>query len=266
MNKNLLGIGTSVSRDRDYDPMDTLDFAKETGIPVVQVYLNDQLLTRPELIEDICEYAGEKDLRLTCHAPEPLNTNGLSPAIITAAKKLLAYQEEKKLIIHFDENERLDDCLHHIDHLYQHGIITCLENYYVRRDVKSFAHNNRIFKSIFAVARAKGLPMYPVIDFPRLFISGIVEHINALLTTKKILDVLSMLSYKTILHMIDFSDHSQKRNAWCTIGKGLMPYKAIFEFMSEIDLAIDHCVLEYEDKVLCERSLSPAQKLLKLLS
>jgi hypothetical protein len=261
VNRDLIGVGTSVSKDKNWDPLDTLQFARENNTKIVQIYLNDDLIAHPGLINDAREYAEENDMLLTCHSPEPLNKKALSKKNIAAANELLMHQAEKRIVIHYDEKEKLDDCLMCIEELYENELIVCLENYYVQKETKNFARNINIFNSIFTLAMQEELPVYPVIDFPRLFISGIIENVNSLLITKQILDNLSMLSMKVILHLIDFTDYGQQRNSWCAIGKGLMPYKEIFEFIHEIELDIDHCILEYEDKKLYLESLTAVRSL-----
>lgn len=262
MNRNLIGVGTSVSKDKGYDPVDTLTFAAENNIKTVQVYLNNDLISNPPLIKKISNYAKEKELQLTCHSPESLNKLVLSSDLIYAAKELLIYQTENKFIVHFDENEKLDRCIDYINELYQNDLVVCLENYHLRKDAKKVAQSIQTFNAILTRGAEQNLPIYPVIDFPRLFISGIVENINALLIIKQVLDNVSMLSKKVILHLIDFSHYDQGRDTWCAIGKGLMPYQAIFNFINEINLHIDHCVLEYEDKKLFLQSIEAVTMLL----
>ncbi len=236
--------------------MDTLLFAVENKINIVQVYCDNDLIGSPEYMKEIREFARESMIALTCHAPVPLNEYVESEHILSAANLLLENQEEKKIIVHFDEREPLKKMLEHIQKITDAGLTVCLENYYAAQDGKTFLKNIDTFNSVFGLVKRYSLPVYPVLDFPRLFIADIFNKYDSLVLTEQIIDALSKYHFKVILHLIDFLeyDHSD-RDSWCALGRGLMPYKAIFDYARDQGIVYDHCVLEYEDKKLTLESL-----------
>lgn len=261
MNRDLVGVGSSVSRDKDCDSLDTLLFSRDNDIKIAQIYLDYNLINKHNLIEEVREFAKINGIRLTCHSPEMLNEKTLSKSIISAANELLIYQKEKKIIIHFDENENLKDSLANIEELNRNELTVCLENFYNKKDEVTFLKNISAFNSIFSHAGKYALPLYPVIDFPRLFISDIIGNYDSLSIAKQIIDNLARYSIKIILHLIDFLDYSQERDCWCVLGKGLMPYGPIFEFARKRQIIYDHCILEYEEKGMFLESLSEIENI-----
>ncbi len=261
MERKFVGVGTSISKDENYDPMDTLLFSKDNNIEIVQVYLGYDLINNPDSIKEIGDFAGAGNITLTCHAPEQLNKKLLAENIISAAHNLLKHQKEKKLIVHFDENEPLKDTIVRVGELNKKGFSVCIENFYTAKEKDLFMKNIDTFNSLFHLAEKYDFTVYPVIDFPRLFISHIFSNYDPLVLTEQIIDNLAKHSFKVILHLIDFSDYSQHRDSWCALGKGLMPYKAIFDYARDKGIVYDHCVLEYEDKVLTLESLDETRNI-----
>lgn len=256
MKRSLVGVGTSVSREKKYDPMDTLLFCVENDIAIVQVYFDHDLINSADYLIEIREFAKKSNITLTCHAPEPLNGKLLSGAILSAAQQLLAYQDEKKLVVHFDEKESLKNIVSHIQAVNKKGMTVCLENFYRAGDERSFLTNIDTYNSVFSIAEKYNLAVLPVIDFPRLFDSGIFNRYDSLVLCEQIIDCLATHASKVILHCIDFMDYDHShRDTWCALGKGLMPYKTIFEYARKQGLVYDHCILEYEDKELTLESL-----------
>lgn len=240
--------------------MDTLLFAVENNISIVQVYCDYDLISSPEYIKEIREFAREGTVSLTCHAPEPLNDKVVSETVLSAANLLLKYQEEKKIIVHFDEQEHLKNILEHITAITEAGLTVCLENYHTAKDEKTFLESIDTFNSVFGLAKKYNLPIYPVLDFPRLFVSDIFNRYDSLVLTEQIIDALAKYHFKVIWHLIDFLDYNHTdRGSWCALGKGLMPFKAIFEHARDKNIVYDHCVLEYEDKKLTLESLEEAE-------
>lgn len=260
MKRQLVGVGTSISREKNYDPMDTLLFAVEHDIALVQVYLDYDLIGTHDYIIEIREFARKSNITLTCHAPEPLNEKLVSEDIFSAANQLLIYQEEKKIVTHFDENEPLKKILAHIEAVTNNGLTVCLENFHEAKDENTFLANIDTFNSLFGLAGKYDLPIYPVMDFPRLFVTEIFNKYDSLVLAEQLIDNLAKHPFKVILHCIDFLNYDHtSRDSWCALGKGLMPYKAIFEYARGKNIVYDHCILEYEDKGLTLESLAEAE-------
>lgn len=261
MNRELIGVGTSISKEKNFDPMDTLLFSRDNTIAIVQVYLDYDLIDSPDYIREIREFAKENNISLTCHSPEKLNKKTLSESILSAVGELLIYQKEKRIVVHFDEQEPLKDILTHIEKMNKNNLTVCLENYYEGKDEKTFLGNIDTYNSIFNLAEKYKFSVYPVIDFPRLFISDIFNRYDSLVLAEQAIDNCAKHSFRVILHLIDFLDYSQQRDSWCALGKGLMPYKAIFDYAREREIIYDHCILEFEDKKLTLESMSETENI-----
>ena len=262
MNKKLIGTATSVSKDKNYDALDTLEFAKENDISLVQVYLNKELSTQPALIAEAAFFAEKNNIKLICHLPTALNSSVFENNTIPRVKELLTHQTQKKIVLHFDEAVHLADALDYIEKLNREGLQVYLENFYADKSDTALLKNINTFTAIFSAAKKNNLPVTPVIDLPRLFIKNIVNRFDSLFLTELVLHFLNIHSYPIALHMIDFSNYSQDRNSWVAVGKGLMPYKEIFDFCKSERVVFDLCILEYEDKQRCLHSLKPTAALL----
>lgn len=262
MDKKLIGVATSVSKDKNYDSMDTLEFAKKNNINLVQIYLNDELLGKPEFLVKVTKYAKDNNISLLCHSPEPLNNNVFKNNIIGCANELLKYQGRKKFIIHFDETIELSDSLKFIEELNKKKLCVYLENFYSELNIFTLLRNINIFISIFSITKNSNLSVIPVVDLPRLFINGIANKLDSLIFTKQLFDYLAIHTVSVALHMIDFSDNRQGKSSWTVIGKGLMPYNDIFNFCKTLGISFDHCILEYEDKKLFLDSVKPTENFL----
>lgn len=262
MDQKLIGTATSVAKDNNYDALDTLQFAKENNISLVQVYLNNELKTQPGLIAEAAHFAGQNDISLICHSPTSLNPGIFEKDTIPRAKELLKFQNQKKLTVHFDESVHLEEAVGLIEKLAGEGLHVYLENFYADTKETALLNNINTFNAIFSAAKEKKLPVIPVIDLPRLFKENITSRCDSLFLTTVVLHFLHVHSFPIGLHMIDFSDYSQDRDCWTAVGKGLMPYKKIFDFCTNTGMVFDHCVLEYEDKQMCLDSLKPAADLL----
>jgi hypothetical protein len=242
--------------------MDTLRFCVEHGVPLVQIYLDHSLAGNPAHIAQIREFALRNAIRLTCHAPEPLNGNVVSERIQNAAMDLLAYQQEKFLIVHFDETQPLGRILDLIGRINRSGMTVCLENFYSSRENAAFLANLETFNSVFSAAGTSSLRVLPVMDFPRLFIEHIHSSHDSLSLCEGIIDHLAAHAARLILHCIDFIDYDHRsRDTWCAVGRGLVPYRAILARAAEKNLAYDHWVLEFEDKALTLESLESVKTL-----
>jgi sugar phosphate isomerase/epimerase len=255
MEEIIVGVATSVSRDKKYDPIDTLLFCKENGIALAQIFLDDNLINNRKYITEVRHFAHDCSVRLTAHAPTPLNSTLCDETFVAAAKELLLYQKEKLVVVHFDEQEPLKHIVNHIQFLNKRGFTVGLENYHCSKNEADFLVHIDTYNSVFSVAQKYELLIYPVLDYARLFITDIFCVYDSLVLTGQILDHLAHYTPRMILHLIDFNDYNQHRDSWCVLGKGLMPYKAIFSHAQQNGIVYDHIVLEYEDKELARQSI-----------
>jgi hypothetical protein len=68
------------------------------------------------------------------------------------------------------------------------------------------------------------------------------------------LDKLAKTTKNLILHLIDFSKSSQKRDEWLPFMAGIMPYEKIFDLLKKYNFTIISAVLEYENKEIGRQS------------
>ncbi|MGD9200088.1 MAG: hypothetical protein PVI26_00870 [Chitinispirillia bacterium] len=261
MNQNIIGVATSVSKYVNYDPLDTLQFSLHYNIKIIQIYLNENILFNARKIEKISTIARQNDKIIICHSPYFLNKNGISEKIISAANDIMQFQNEKKIIIHFDERENLTDSLEYVKILNNRGLSVCVENYYQNKNETSFINNLNRYNSLLILIKHFNLSAFPVIDFPRLFITPIFKNFDSLFICKQLCDLIAELSLPTTVHFIDFTNYNQNRSCWCELGKGLMPVFEIFSFLKIKHCIINHLILEFEDKRMFLDSVSKIQRM-----
>jgi sugar phosphate isomerase/epimerase len=106
------------------------------------------------------------------------------------------------------------------------------------------------------MAKTDNLKVIPVLDLPRLFVPEIFNNFDSLDLCLKIIEHMAVNTEHVILHLIDMKNHNHiSRDSWCPVGRGLMPYKKIFDFAKQKNIHYDHWVLEYENKELTLESL-----------
>ena len=261
MKKSKISFASSISFDKGYAPMDTLAFCKEKNIKRAQLFMDKSLMGNAQQIDKISKFAKQNNIAVTCHAPTPLNKNFTNKELLDSLQKILKYQDEKKVIIHFDPNAPLAEIMMTIESINDAGLTICLENFYPETSRYEVIQNISAFNIILTLAAEHEFNLIPVIDFPRLFINNIKDHADSLLLTEMLINTVAIVSNRLILHLIDFDNYDQKRNSWVPIGEGKMPYKTIFNSMKKLGIEIDEAVLEYEDKKLATNSVEPILEL-----
>lgn len=250
-----IAAATSISKAKNYDALDTLMYCQQNNVSSVQLFLDNSLLGNDRNIDTVRDYAKEHAIALTCHAPVSLNDEIFIGTIIDSLSRILAFQDKSYVIIHFDENVDFEVALSIIETLNNRSLTVCLENFYEKTDERSVLNNICVYNALLTAAKMKGLDVVPVFDLPRLFIADITRKLNSKHMTDLILKTIAINHYKPILHLIDYTDYSQERDTWTSIGKGIMPYREIFELMKALAISLDHIVLEYEDKKMFIESI-----------
>ena len=134
MNKNSISFASSVSHDKNFDPMDTLLFCKANAVNNAQLYMDKKLLNNRDKIVQIAKFAKENSIALLCHSPVSLNSSIVNKKLISAFNELLKYHEEKKIVIHYDPDVSIADSMMSIESLINAGLVVCLENFYPNQD------------------------------------------------------------------------------------------------------------------------------------
>lgn len=256
MKDKQISYASSISADKKYDPLDTLQYCKDKNISRSQLYMDNTLAQDAAKVKSLRKFAKENNISLTCHAPKELNSQIIDTTILKPIKKLLKNEEDKIIIIHFDENTAVDEAMITIESLTSNGFTVGLENFYKSTDELSVISNTAKYNLLLNLSAEHEFHLYPVIDLPRLFIKAIAENTDPLILTKMILANIAILPYPIILHMIDVKNNSQERDTWVPLGEGLLPYKEMLKLIRESEIEIHHAVLEYESKELADKSLN----------
>ncbi|MBN1982038.1 MAG: hypothetical protein JW795_10930 [Chitinivibrionales bacterium] len=262
MDKKLIGIATSVAKEKRYDTLDALEFAVHHRFPILQVYLDFELMSNPALMEKVRHRADSQKVRLTCHSPESLSKALINKEIFTAARYLLHHQEQKQLIVHYDERVSIQESFAVIKRLHEEGFSVCLENFYQEQTEQALIRNLNCYNGLQFLTADHHIPFYPVFDLPRLYIAAIFKHYDSLLLVKQMIDTASVCEHQIILHLIDFASYTQERQNWCTFGSGLMPYEEIIAYCRRQQCRCNHAVMEYEDKTMTLQSVAAVHRLL----
>lgn len=260
MKDKQISYASSISADKSYDPMDTLLYCKNKSISLSQLYMDKSLAENATQVKKLRKFSKENGISLTCHAPKELNNDLIDISILKPIKKLLKNEDEKIIIVHFDENCPIEEAMVTIESLTNNGFTVGLENFYKNQNEESVLLNTAKFNLLLSLSAEHEFDVIPVIDFPRLFIKGIANNTDPLIITKSILANISLLPFSIILHLIDFNNNSQERNTWVPIGDGQMPYENIFDIIKKFDINIHHSVLEFESKELADKSLKFLRK------
>lgn len=256
MKEKQISYASSISADKNYDPMDTLQYCKENSISLSQLYMDQSLTDDAVKVKSLRKFARENNIRLTCHAPKELNSQLIDTSILKPIKKLLKNEDDKIIIVHFDEDTAVDEAMVTIESLTSNGFTVGLENFYKAQDELSVILNTAKYNLLLNLSAEHEFDVIPVLDIPRLFIKSIAENTDPLILTKTILANISLLSYPLILHIIDVNNNSQDKSTWVPLGEGLLPYKELLDLIRKSDIEIHHAVLEYESKELADKSLA----------
>ena len=250
----LYGIANSVSKSVGYDPIDTLVFAHDNSIDLVQLYLSEQIIHNRSLRNTIIETSKQWGISLICHGHKPLGSD-YSPEEIGAIESILTFQTNKKLILHQSSGITLDHIMASIGLFNSFSIQVCIENYFDFYQEPAMIRSITDYQSLLFHCKEKNVHYSAVFDIPRLFCHEVFAWTNPLSLTNHLLDFLSRNRISTILHCIDFKNASQTRDVWCTLGSGIIPFNDIFTHLITYHTIVEHIILEFEDKELCFLSL-----------
>lgn len=255
MDKINIGMGGLLFENNTFDTIKSLEKCQEIGLKTFQIYMDDFIVKDNDNRNRVRTYAKDNSIHLIAHSPVSLNETVLSDNLFKSTLDLLLFEDEKKLVIHMDENLSIEQMISITKDLNKLGITVCLENFYSKYDKECLLNNVEKYNSFFEEAHNKSLQVYPVLDLPRLFISSFRKSCESYDMAKNMVENAIQYANKIILHCIDFNDFSQKRESWCPLGKGLMPYDDLFSIIKNSIVEIDTCVLEYETEGLILESL-----------
>lgn len=256
------GVATSIFKDKNFDSLLTLHYAKEKKIPLVQLYLNKELENTPGAIDVIRETAIKFKIEVLCHSPFYLTSEILKAENhLSFLHQIFPENQKKYVVVHFDERISVLESLKTIAALNTKGFTVCLENYHREKTEQALLHNINSFNLLMDGVARNSYNCIPVLDFPRLFLHPFAPY-NPLFLSEMILDSLSRGKGELFLHLIDFTDNKQKPEHWCPIGSGLMPWSRLFFLLHDYNLNISGAILELENEAYATESLKPLEKLM----
>lgn len=244
---NQVALSTSFSAKHNWDPIYSIEITKKYNLEYCQIYIGDSF-NNPELINRVNNYV---DINYIFHSNFNLEPSGVVDREIEIVKRIKS--QEKKVVYHHSINASVEEALEAVKELNSRGITVLLENFYEDYDRLPYSVNSYI--DILKKSRLSGLKLYPLIDFPRLFIDKAVNRIDPLNLTYKILDSVKELNYPLYTHLIDTTSTSQTRPTWCSIGDGNIPYRKIFSYIKKMGIITPLHILELEDEMHIQRSI-----------
>jgi hypothetical protein len=260
-----IGVANSVSYNLDYDPLDTLYFAAQSGFEIIQIYINDAMLaSKNKLTELKNRLLNLPDISIYFHSDGAFNEAYTTSSYKESFFKFLQDFSEAKIIYHFDENEDLENILKIISYFEADHRQIYLENYFQFEGITAAEKNLRKFTAVFSLANNSGMRIHPVIDIPRFFNArlGFSEE-AALNWCFQLLNFFGNRKIPVLFHLIDSKTGKQESRAFCPIGEGIIPYQKIFKFLLKNGVSLEGIILEYLDKVNPLKSRDNLNQLLK---
>jgi len=260
-----VGVANSVSYNLDYDPLDTLNFALQSDFELIQIFINQSQLDKPEILDQFRKKLQDHPaLPLLIHA-----AGNFSKTLFldTYQDQLFQYLDKfqfKSIIFHYDETESLENILELVEQVSIDRRKIYLENFFQMPGVSDAEKNLRKFLAVFSLANNLETRIYPALDIPRFFKRDVGFSIElALNWCYQILNFFGNKQIPILLHLVDVQSSAQGRSDFCPIGEGIIPYSKIFAFIEKNKVLIEGIVLEYEDKINPLKSRETLYRMLK---
>ena len=244
-----IGVANSVSANFQFDPLDTIEFARQGNFELLQIYLNAPLLSEEATLQQVmAEITNFKALYF--HAEGLLNEDFLNSDYRRQLYTFLKQMDDPRYIIHFDERVNVDKLVNLVDSLNREGVKICVENYFLSEGKADAERNLKKYLALFTLSSNFGNPIYPVLDIPRIFNQKLGFSLEeGLEWCYQILNFFGNRRVPMLLHLSDVSDPAQSRHHYTAVGSGCIPYEQIFHFIRKTRPLMAGAVLEFEDKI-----------------
>lgn len=244
-----IGIANSVSVNFDFDPLDTIKYAKQESFEVIQIYLSQELLNNQKIIDGLHKQENEFKM-IYYHADGFFNKEFPTSDYFNSLIRFLQTTTQPNYILHFDENINIEKLFDLTDKLTSVGIKIYIENYFQKSKKENAEKNIKKFTALFTLTNTVEDVIFPVIDIPRFFHKNLgFKKDEALKWCFQLFNFFSNKNIPILLHFIDCKDTTQSHHSYCPIGEGYLPYEEIFEFMKKTRPSISDIILEFEDKI-----------------
>jgi len=247
-----IAVATSIFAQNNFDPFMTISYAEENKIAAIQFYMSQNLqddLSKIEKIRDLCE---KKSIKVLCHPPQTLLNVSLDTVHCEALSAIFPPESDKYCIFHFDETADVDLMISDCEKLADFGLLPCIENFYIDKTRRGLVANMEKYLSFFDRISVRGVPVIPGLDFPRLFNEAFTNFHPIFLSE---LLIQKFTRQKIIIHAIDSMSPRQKREDWCAVGRGIVGWIDIFEYIKNQGVFAEYAVLEYEDTHFLNESI-----------
>lgn len=243
LSEGSIGIASSIAADYNWDAMYALKYCAENGIGLCQLYAGQQFYDSMDEVIKAREFAYENNIALILHADKDLDAGYSSLRLRKIACGLLAYQEKKILVTHHKFGITQDEVQEAIASVRRDGIIPAVENFYPA-DVDA----KKVFREYVDM-----IPFYEqsgamaVFDIPRLYNSKVINDGLEADSWKRVFEGFNRSKIPFFYHLIDCTNTVQKREDWCNLGEGIVPYAEIAAFTLKLGIKADFTILEYEN-------------------
>lgn len=244
-----IGVANSISANFQFDPLDTIEFARQGNFEIIQIFLNDKLLEETTLLEAL-RNGQEKFSQVYYHAEGFLNEEFLKSEYRQKLYRFLRQTDTPNYIVHFDERANIDRLLRVVETLGKEPAKIFIENYFSCPGKIDAEKNLKKYLALFTLSGNFGHSVYPVFDIPRLFHRDLeFTNAEALEWCYQILNFFGNRNIPLLLHLIDATSPDQSRFNFSAIGQGCIPYQDIFKFIRKTRPKLAGIILEYEDKI-----------------
>jgi hypothetical protein len=258
-----IGVANSISANFQYDPVDTIEFARQGKFDILQIYLNENLLDTKEILATIRNQQSEFK-QVYYHAEGFLNEDFLKNEYRQKLYQFLLSVDSPNYTIHFDERSNIDKLIRFLETLGNEPVEIFIENYFLSTGKVEAEKNLKKYLALFTLSTNFGHTIYPVFDIPRLFHQDLGFTVEeALEWCYQILNFFGNRNIPLLLHLIDADTPDFSRLNFCPIGQGCIPYDTIFKFIRKTRPNISGIILEFEDKINPLQSREYIREILK---
>ena len=244
-----IGIANSVSVNFNYDPVDTIEYARQGNFELLQVFLNMALLGDKKTLQHI-EAADTHFDQIYYHADGYLNDDFPESEYCQRLYSFLETIRTPSLVIHFDERESIDSLIGVARKLSERPPILYLENYFLKSGKENAEKNLKKYLALFTLSSTFGVTLRPVLDIPRFFHQNLeFNEQEALEWCFQSINFFANRQIPILLHLIDANSAAQERLTYTAVGSGYIPYEKIFRFIRKTRPPLAGIILEFEDKV-----------------
>ncbi len=260
-----IGVANSVSANFGFDPLDSLQFARQARFPVIQIYLSEEMVQHPQALAHIFEKMKAFAFQgIYFHSAGYLNQDYLKSAYAEQLFRVLDSAGGLNLILHFDEDESLENMLRVLERWPARHLNIYLENYFKKEGKENAAKNLRKFLALFTLANTEKISLHPVLDIPRFFHQALEFTLEeALNWSYQLLNFFGNRRLPILLHFVDVKSPRQARSDFCAVNEGIIPYREIIQFIKKTHPLIEAIILEFEDKINPLKSREALEQLLR---